>query len=110
MKRLEQDFNHANSCWSGCVQFNLKGVFHSKRKRIVNADSIPSNNVFKHRQIDPLIRAARQAVGHKAGIYIFYLNGNYFSEGRGKNVVGISGTELVYFNSNKDYELFGAFC
>jgi hypothetical protein len=107
MKRLEDDLYKANSCWRGCVQFNLKGVFHSKRRRVVNADSIPSNNVFKHRQIDSFIKAARSTVGHKTGIYIFYLNGDYFAEGRGKSVVAISGTELVHFHSDQDYELFG---
>lgn len=107
IKRLEQDIFRANSSWNGCVQFILKGVFHSKRKRILNAAFIPANNVFKNRQIDSLIRSARQYVGYRTGIYIFYLNGDYFAEGRGKKVVGVSGTELVSFKNNRDYTLYG---
>jgi hypothetical protein len=107
IKRLKQDLFNANSAWKGCIQFTVKGIFFSKRKRIVNADSIPANNVFKNKQIDYLIRSARYSTSYKIGIYIFYLNGDYFAEGRGKNVVGVSGTEMVDFKSSKDYEFFG---
>lgn len=107
IKRLKEDLDKANSAWKGCIEFTVKGVFFSKKNLIVNADAIPANNVFKNRHIDHLIRAARYSNGYKTGIYIFYLNGGYFAEGRGKKVVGISGTEMVNFKSSKDYEFFG---
>ncbi|NRD79123.1 hypothetical protein HPT25_17330 [Bacillus sp. BRMEA1] len=107
IRRFEQDLDMANRDWKGCIQFIVKGIYSSKRKRIVDAASIPATNVFKNRQIDHLIRAARYSIGYQTGIYIFYLNGDYFAEGRGKNVVGVSGTEMVDFKSSKDYEFFG---
>ncbi|OLS36761.1 ImmA/IrrE family metallo-endopeptidase [Bacillus sp. MRMR6] len=107
MKRIKRDLYMANSAWNGCIQFTLKGIFFSKRNRIINADSIPATNVFKSKLIDDLIRAARYSNDYKTGIYIFYLNGDYFAEGRGKKVVGVSGTEMVDIKSSTDYEFFG---
>jgi hypothetical protein len=107
MSRVKQDVSNANSAWKGCIKFVLKGIFFSKSKLIINASLIPSDKVFKNRQIDSLIKSARNATRHKIGIYVLYLNGDYLAEGRGKRVIGVGGTELVYFKNSNNYKLFG---
>lgn len=106
ISRIEQDISNANSTWKGCIRFVLKGIYFNDNK-IVNASSIPSNGVFKNRQMDSLIKYARDVTGNKIGIYVFYLNGDYLAEGKGRKVVGVSGTEVMYFESSTNYELFG---
>jgi hypothetical protein len=107
IRRVKQDINNANSVWKGCIKFVLKGIYVSKSKRIVNARSIPADKVFKNRQIDSLMKSARNATGNKIGIYVLYLRGDYLAEGRVRRVIGGGGTEVVYFKSSTDYELFG---
>lgn len=106
ISRIEQDISNANSTWKGCIKFVLEGIY-IKDNKIVNASSIPSGGVFKNRQMDSLIKSARKLTGNKIGIYVFYLNGDYLAEGKGGKVVGASGTEVTYFESSANYELFG---
>ncbi|HWO95998.1 MAG TPA: hypothetical protein VNM45_06645 [Bacillus sp. (in: firmicutes)] len=107
IRRVKQDISRANEAWRGCVKFTLQDIYFSKANLIINANSIPSEKVFKHKQIDSLVKAARKAAGRRTGIYVFYVGGDYLAEGRGKRVVGVGGTELVSFKSSTDYELFG---
>ncbi|MGG1677741.1 hypothetical protein ACIFOT_18555 [Neobacillus sp. NRS-1170] len=103
--RVKQDIYKANHAWEGCIKFLLKGVYFSKG--IVNAGTIPADKVFKNSSIHSLIQSARNANEHKIGIYVFYLKGDFLAEGRGKNVIGVSGTEIVNFKSSTQYEFFG---
>ncbi|MFC3882120.1 ImmA/IrrE family metallo-endopeptidase [Bacillus songklensis] len=105
--RVKQDISNANRAWKGCIKFVLKGIYFRKSKLIVNASSIPADKVFKNRQIDPLIKSARNATGNKIGIYVLYLSGDYLAEGRARKVIGVGGTELVSFKNSTDYKLFG---
>lgn len=107
ISRVKQDISRANEAWRGCINFVLKDIYFSKTNLIVHAHSIPSKQVFKNEKIDALIKAARKAAGHKTAIYVLYISGDYLAEGKGKRVVGVGGTELVYFNSDTDYELYG---
>ncbi|WP_129731758.1 hypothetical protein [Ectobacillus funiculus] len=106
ISRIEQDISKANSTWKGCTKFVLEGAYFNEDK-IVNAGSIPSDGVFKNRQMDSLIKFARNVTGNKIGIYVFYLNGDFLAEGKGRKVVGASTTEVGYFESSTNYELFG---
>lgn len=107
ISRVKQDIRRANEAWRGCIKFVLKDIYLSKKNLIIHAHSISSKQVFKNTQIDSLIKSARKAADHKTGIYVFYVSGDYLAEGRGKRVVGVGGTELVYFKSSTDYEMFG---
>lgn len=107
ISRVKQDIKNANGAWKGCIHFVLKGIYFSKRNLVVNANTIPSDKVFKNEQINSLIQNARNATGNKIGIYVVYLCGEYLAEGKGKNVIGVGGTEVVYFKNKTDYELFG---
>ncbi|MFY4776588.1 ImmA/IrrE family metallo-endopeptidase [Metabacillus sp. RGM 3146] len=90
----------------GCVTFDLKGIFTSEKRRI-DARSISSDYVFINPTIDVLFQTAKKMAGHKTGIYVLYLSGDYLAPGKGKKVVGVGGTELVSFQSAADYELSG---
>ncbi|MCD7034260.1 hypothetical protein LRR81_08440 [Metabacillus sp. GX 13764] len=103
--RVKQDIQKANEVWNDCVTFQLKGVTTSKRR--VNAGSISSDYVLIHPTIEALFQEAQTLEGHKTGIYVLYLSGEYLAPGRGKKVVGVGGTELVSFQNEDDYELTG---
>lgn len=105
--RIKQDIKKANSVWKGCARFIVKGVYISKNNLVLNAKTIPAENVFINRQIEPLIQSARKSTNHKEGIYVFYLAGDFFGGELGKYAIGIAGSEVVKFNSKTDYELYG---
>lgn len=105
--RVKQDIVKANLVWKGCIRFILKSIYFSQNHLVVDASSIPADNVFKNNQIDSLVKHARKVTGKQVGIYVFYIGGNYLAEGRGKRVVGVGGTEIVHFHNPSNYELFG---
>lgn len=94
--RLRSDIANANRAWNqgfaGGVRCGINFVFgdtYNRTNHTINASNLPTKDVLNRTDVMNLINDVRRREGDATAIYVLYLSGERFSNGR---TVGVAGS------------------